>query len=177
MFRKIVSLVLVFLSFAISEAVFAGTIPFPQKIDPTANTVTPGKIYKVNGSSYLVENKDGKIELTQLRDIGNLTTQLRTTVIYNSDGTFSSGNDAMNQPIAVTTLSAPADTPIGNPSHADAVAVAATAGIAATPPASADTSNGITVIVTEKIPGADCVEIPDSGSGVTTRKYKCTVKS
>jgi len=32
------------------------------------------------------------------------------------------------------------------------------------------------VIVTEQIPGADCVEVSGSGTGVDQRKYKCTVK-
>lgn len=54
--------------------------------------------------------------------------------------------------------------------------VSAVTAMAADTPAAAATSNQVKVTVTEKIPGAKCEPAPGSGSGVTTRKYTCTVE-
>lgn len=151
----------------------ADTLAFPKQIDVSADTVKPGKIYESSGVKYMVEKVGDNLQFSQFRSAtDDLLTGFRNTVSYDSSGNFLQGSDTQGQPVSPDSLAEPSSSPIGNPSHPDAAAVAGSAKDAPKPP---EGGGAVEVIVTEKIPGANCTPY-GTGTGVTGKKYKCTVE-
>lgn len=166
MFRRILlTISLACLSLGIAGTAFAEGFPFPGKITPGTNTVVPGKIYQSGTTSYMAEKtSDGGVKLSEMRTGDNLNKTSRQFAEYGADGVIKKSGGVDGQPVAPDKQAS--GTAIGT--NNDAIANTATNASGAGEP--------VTVIVSEKVPGADCVAVEGSGNGVTTKRYRCTVQ-
>lgn len=172
--RRYFSLALLgMIGFSMIGSLYAATFPFPAAIDPTSNTVQPGKIYKSGDVTYFAEKKDNTIQLFEVRDDdASLMMNSRQTAMYNAEnGSIITASDSAGATVPTTEYAAIPSTG-GGIGYDDASIASSSVDIPTTVATAAETGadpnngagNGVTVIVTEKIPGADCVEVEGSGS-------------